>query len=468
MRGLFTKIFLVFWIAQSLTLVISTILILQHRFVRPDQAFDAMNAAMASQAAAAASVYEQSGCPGLDHYTDTIRQTIYLADASLQLPCSPELTVTYSAILNQFAKTPDSQSAPLGDRFVWSNPVVSQSGKRYTLLFIRPLRRQRQEGLLTDLRRFSFPQLPVAIVVFGASTFFLVLMLTRPIARIRAAAGDLAKGKLTARVTQSHNRVGLFGGDEIQGLIHDFNYMAERLESLMGAQQLLLRDVSHELRTPLTRLYVTLELAREDAPPSMIEHLTRIESEADCLTLLIQQLLRLSSMESANSLVHIEPFKFAKLLDEIVPNAEFEARQRDCSVRLQGECDCTVEGLPSLLHQAVENIVRNAIRYTKEGSTVELNLHCETLSGQRMVVLDVVDNGPGIPEAEMQRIFLPFYRVDGARQRDTGGFGVGLAIADRAVKLHHGEIIAHNRPEGGLIVTIKIPCQSKQPEPALT
>lgn len=462
MRGLFTKIFLCFWIAQSLTLVISTLLILQHHFAGPDQGIDGFNALLTGEAAAAASVYEESGCAGLERYAVTIRQTVYLADSSLQFPCTPEKGSLYTNILNLSSKSPRIQATQLQDHYVWSNPVISTSGRRYVFLLIRPI--QPRHGLLSDLWLFSFPQLPVTIVVFGASTFILVLMLTRPIGRMRIAARDLAKGNLSARVLQTHNKVGLFGGDEIQGLVHDFNYMAERLESLMGAQQLLLRDVSHELRTPLTRLYVTLELAREDAPPSMTEHLDRIESEADCLTLLIEQLLRLSSMESANTLVHVEPFNFAKLLDEIVPNAEFEARQRSCSVRVQGKCECTVEGLPAMLYQAVENIVRNAIRYTREGSTVELNLHCESQAERRMVVLDVADNGPGIPDSEIEKIFLPFYRVDGARQRDTGGFGVGLAIADRAVKLHHGEIIAHNRAEGGLIVTMKIPCRSIQPE----
>jgi two-component system sensor histidine kinase CpxA len=157
-----------------------------------------------------------------------------------------------------------------------------------------------------------------------------------------------------------------------------------------------------------------------------------------------------------------ETFSFAKLLEDIVPNADFEARQRSCGVRLQGECTCNVEGVPALLYQAVENVVRNAIRYTREGSVVELNLRCESHSAQSMVVLEVCDDGPGISDEEKAKIFLPFYRIDGARQRDTGGFGIGLAIADRAVKLHHGEICVQNRAAGGLAVTMKIPCRKNK------
>jgi two-component system sensor histidine kinase CpxA len=461
MRGLFTKIFLCFWIAQSLTFVISTVLILQHRFVRPDQGFDAFSAAFNGEASAAAIAYEQSGCAGLQSFASALHQAIYLSDESLHPLCGLADGALLPKVLSQPGTPSEMQSVEVGKRYLWSKRVVSATGEPYIFWMDRATL-PRQGGLLRDLWHFASPQLPVTIVVFGASTFILVLMLTRPIARLRVAAGDLAKGKLSARVKETGGNAGLFGDDEIQQLVHDFNHMAERLESLMNAHQMLLRDVSHELRTPLTRLYVTLELAREDAPLSMTDHLDRIESEATRLTSLIEQLLRLSSMESANVPARSETFSFAKLLEDIVPNADFEARQRSCGVRLQGECTCNVEGVPALLYQAVENVVRNAIRYTREGSVVELNLRCESHSAQSMVVLEVCDDGPGISDEEKAKIFLPFYRIDGARQRDTGGFGIGLAIADRAVKLHHGEICVQNRAAGGLAVTMKIPCRKNK------
>ena len=144
----------------------------------------------------------------------------------------------------------------------------------------------------------------MAIVVCGLTTFVLVLLLVRPIGKLRVAARDLANGELATRVAEPDGEERLFGGDEIQGLVHDFNYMAERLERLVGAQKILVRDVSHELRSPLARLSVALELAREEAPPSMMVHLQRIEREAGRLNLLIGQLLRLSSMESTNASSH--------------------------------------------------------------------------------------------------------------------------------------------------------------------
>jgi two-component system sensor histidine kinase CpxA len=222
---------------------------------------------------------------------------------------------------------------------------------------------------------------------------------------------------------------------------------------------MLVRDVSHELRSPLARLSVGLELAREEAPPAMMGHLQRIEREAGRLNLLIGQLLRLSSMESTDVSTHTDRFPLNALVQDLLPDAEFEAEQRSCKIRILSQCDCMVQGNPELIYRAIENIVRNAIRYTRQESVVELSMSCEERSGGRTVTLDVSDCGPGIPEKELENVFRPFYRVDDARQVDTGGFGVGLAIADRAVRLHHGEVRARNRPEGGLTVSLKLPCE---------
>jgi two-component system sensor histidine kinase CpxA len=164
-------------------------------------------------------------------------------------------------------------------------------------------------------------------------------------------------------------------------------------------------------------------------------------------------------MESTDTSAFTEVFDLHGLLENLLPDAEFEAQQRSCKIRVLNQCDCMVQGSPELIYRAIENIVRNAVRYTQEHSVVELKISCDERVGVRMVVLDVSDCGPGLPENELENIFRPFYRVDDARQRDTGGFGVGLAIADRAVRLHHGEVRARNRPEGGLIVSLSLPCQ---------
>ena len=457
MRGLFTKIFLGFWIAQSLIFLITTLLILQHHWVRPDETMEVLNVTLPIAGTAAVQAYEAAGCEGLRQYSASLRQTIYLADTANHFLCPP----AGSALIAEALAKSDSRhivnATTAGDINVWSTAIQSAAGHRYVLLLSRP--RSNGKHWLHDLLLFAFPQMWVAIVVCGATTFVLVLLLIRPIGRLRVAARKLANGELATRVPRPDGEARLFGGDEIEGLVHDFNYMAERLEGLVDAQKILLRDVSHELRSPLARLSVALELAREEAPPAMAENLKRIEREAGRLNLLIGQLLRLSSMESTDAAAFAEVFLLHDLIEKMLPDVEFEAQQRSCAIRVLGQCKCMVQGSPELIYRALENIVRNAVRYTQQQSVVELTIRCEQRAGVSMVVLDVSDCGPGVPENELDNSFRPFYRVDDVRQLDTGGFGVGLAIADRAVRRHHGELRARNRPQGGLTVSLKLPCQ---------
>jgi two-component system sensor histidine kinase CpxA len=307
------------------------------------------------------------------------------------------------------------------------------------------------------LLRFSFPQLPVAIVVGGLTTFLIVLLFTRPVIRLRRAARELATGKLNARVAWPKSQARIFAGDELDALIHDFNHMAERLESLVDAQKLLLRDVSHELRSPLARLSVALELAREDADPTRAAHLDRIERETERLNLLIGQLLTLSSMEALEKVENFETLSLNELIERMIPDAEYEAKQRQCSLAFHAEAECTISGSEELVYRAIENVVRNAIRYSESGSEVEIRLTTALDQGHRKAVIEVSDHGPGIPDSQLHEIFKPFYRVDPARSPDTGGFGVGLAIADRAVRLHRGELSAMNRKAGGATIRIALP-----------
>ena len=459
MRGLFTKIFLFFWIAQSLTFILSTIYIVQrYRFAGPGQSQDLLEATLKNEAAGAANAYEQSGCAGLRKYSTSIGQTTYLAGPAAEFLCGPADAALYNQALARADKAAGVVSTQVGAEYLWGTSIQSASGRNYFFLLSRPYR-PRKTSWLRDLRRFANPQLPVGIVVFGLTTFVLVLLLTRPIAKLRAAARDLARGKLETRVSKP-DRTSIFGGDEIQGLADDFNHMAERLESLVGAQKMLLRDVSHELRSPLARLSVALELAREEAPERMMDQLQRIEREAGRLNLLIGDLLRLSSMEANDASIGNAEFSLNDLLEEMLADAKFEAQQRSCTVQIHSNCHCTVRGNPELIYRAIENVVRNAIRYTREESVVELELSCDDGPRGQTAVLEVKDQGPGIPENELKNIFRPFYRIDTARQRNTGGFGVGLALTERAVRLHHGEVHAQNRPGGGLAVILKIPCQT--------
>lgn len=450
MRGLFFKIFIIFWIAQSLIFVISTAFILAHRFPRPnfflDPAFSNLNA----NALEGSRRFEMNGCKGFNSYAGERHEDLALADSKGNILCGQAPAV----MPVQGGSTGAVQAIQAGSVTVWNASAVSASGKRYLFIAIVPIHHE-QHAWYEDLYHFASPQLPVAIAIGGLTTFALVLVFTRPLARLREGARQLARGHLSTRVSETGPRSLIFKGDEFDALVHDFNHMAERLESLVNAQKLLLRDVSHELRSPLARLSVALELSREDADPTMSTHLDRIERETLRLNQLIGQLLSLSSMEAAERLDKFEPVSLKQLLEAMTPDATYEAQQREASVVLESECDCVVQGRPELLYRAIENVVRNAVRYTDVGTQVEIRLRRDNL--HQMAVVEVSDRGPGIPEAELASIFRPFYRVDVARSAETGGFGVGLAIAERAVKLHKGEIGACNREGGGTSILICLP-----------
>ena len=345
----------------------------------------------------------------------------------------------------------------LDNRWLWLIPVTAPDGTRYVYVWHQPASTNLHPPRRWSLLHFAFPQLPVAIAVGGLTTFVLVLLFTRPIVRMRKAARALANGDLTARVEQSPSAAAQSNSDEFQGLVHDFNHMAERLESLVDAQKLLLRDVSHELRSPLARLSVALELAHDDTNPELTEHLARIEREADKLNQLIGQLLTLSSLEARENTSAFQPVSLNQLCRQLLPDAEYEAQQHNCTVTLVEENQCTIRGNPDLLYRAIENVVRNAIRYTDPDTEVTLRIAETIIESRHYASIEVTDHGPGIPESDLAHIFRPFYRVDQARSSHTGGFGVGLAITERAVRLHNGTLRAANRPTGGTSILFLFP-----------
>ncbi len=251
--------------------------------------------------------------------------------------------------------------------------------------------------------------------------------------------------------------------DELADLGRDFDLMAERLESLLGAQRTLLADISHELRSPLARLNIALGLARQRAGEEAAGALDRIEREADRLNAMIGQLLTLVRLESGAHMPEKVHVNLTALVHEIAADAHFEATGRRSAVRVTASEPCETIGNPELLRSAIENIVRNAVRYTAEGTNVEVSLICNNNDTHREAVIGVRDYGPGVPEESLEQLMRPFYRVADARDRRSGGTGLGLAIADHAVQVHGGHITVVNAGGGGLLVETHLPASTQGP-----
>lgn len=282
--------------------------------------------------------------------------------------------------------------------------------------------------------------------------YLLALYLTSPIRKLREATNRLAEGDLSTRVAQKVGR----RRDEIADLAEDFDAMAERIETLLLSQQRLTRDISHELRSPLARMNVALEIAKSKATPGMGPQLHRIETESQRLNDMISRLLTLSKLEAGSQEFDRYEVNLRNLVEQVAADADFEATAKNRSVKIVRADDCRILGSEVLIRSAVENVLRNAVRYTKEGTAVEVSLS----NGDDKARIKIRDHGEGVPDTELANLFKPFYRVGEARDRGSGGTGLGLAIAEQAVRLHKGTISARNEKDG-LAVEIVLNCERK-------
>jgi two-component system, OmpR family, sensor histidine kinase CpxA len=286
-----------------------------------------------------------------------------------------------------------------------------------------------------------------ALLVSGAICYALTRYLTGPVLGLRAAARQLAGGDLTARASDTPPR-----HDEIGELVCDFNFMAERVEALVTSQRQLISDISHELRSPLARINATVGVARQRLGQNAL--FDRLEHDAERLNEMLGRLLTLARLETTATSPEMRRINLKTLVADIVSDAQWEARERNCRVDLVSSTECTIDANPDLFRSAVENVIRNAVRYTAPGTAVEVRLGCGHGENADAATITVSDRGPGVPDAELSNIFRPFHRVADARDRESGGVGLGLAIAERVARAHGGSIRAENRAGGGLEVVL--------------
>ena len=448
-RSLFFKIFFWFWLAVGLLIAAIAIAVIATESDPVGTRWrELMGRALTFQTYSAVQVYERDGAIALEAHFNRLQNTTEIRAALLDNEAR-ELTQRgippgTESLIARARQSHRPEAEFTRDKTLAALQVESASGQRYILVCELP------GGLLSQFRATPsarFFRFLAAILTVGLVCYALARYLTKPIVALRAATQRLAEGDLSARVSETNRQ------DELADLGRDFNQMAERIEALMKAQQRLVGDVSHELRSPLARLSVALELARLKAGTEAAPALDRIELEAERLNELIGQLLTLAKLESGVSAPPATAVALDQLLKDVVADASFEAAARNREVRLL-RCDqCQTEGSPELLRRAIENVVRNAVRYTPENSSVEVKLELE---GKRAMI-SVRDFGQGVPTDSLNQLFEPFYRVAEARDRQTGGIGLGLAITKSAIQLHGGTVHAFNASDDGLVVKMTLP-----------
>jgi two-component system sensor histidine kinase CpxA len=465
MHSLYWRIFLAFWLALALILIgtvtVAVNVALQLRTERPW----VQRGQLYAQAARA---FESGGPPALKSWLESQRHGESFARTFVVDPSGREML---GRPLPRYLYPPSAHDpssgpiAPVGGALV----LVAAGGGTYHVV-VGPLHeRPRLFGEL-ELPGVPSATLVIALVVSGAVCFFLARYLVSPIDRLRNATRRLAAGDLNVRVSHA-----IKGRQSDLGLLAaDLDTMAERLRNLLESKQQLLRDVSHELRSPLARLQLAVSLARRQ-DSGVERHLTRIACEADRLEQLIARTLKLARLERPAQAFEQVCVDVGELLRNIVGDVAIEADAQGCVVAIQSERGQEERGLevsgdPELLRSSFENVIRNAVRYTPRGAQVNISARRTKAPDTNLDSIEVIvrDQGPGVPEKDLELIFEPFYRVDAARDRAGGGEGLGLAIAARAVLLHGGTIEARNPPAGGLAVSIRLPAYRCERTPEIS
>jgi two-component system, OmpR family, sensor histidine kinase CpxA len=449
MKSLFLRIFLSFWMALAMFVVLAILVTLAFR--PRSSTWEGLRTTVLNEGVNA---YEEGGEQQVQQYLENVERTqhvrVFLFDER-------GIEISHRAAPDWAIRMAQGGARMPRDGFIIPAPPVARDSKassdgkhRYTVVLGLPP----GPRVFFGPRGMPVPGLIILIITSGLVCYLLSWFLTKPIVRLRAATRQLAAGDLSARsgAPKTGRR------DEVAGLMRDFDAMAERIETLVKAQSRLLNDISHELRSPLARLNVALGLARQRVDLGGSDMLDRIELEASRLNELIGRILTLARLEDGEQRVPQTPVPLDEIVTNVAEDAEFEAQARRCHVHTTiPEGEWGVRGNASLLHSAVENVVRNAIRYTQEQSSVEIQLSREQGDKGPEAVLRVSDSGPGVPEDSLEKLFEPFYRLDDARGRQTGGVGLGLAITERAVRFHGGKVSAGNRAEGGLRIEIRLP-----------
>jgi two-component system sensor histidine kinase CpxA len=289
-------------------------------------------------------------------------------------------------------------------------------------------------------------QFAVAAVVSAATCLVLIRHFVDPIRKLQRSTELFGQGNLGSRPDASL----LDRKDELGDLSRTIGQMSTRISTLLSSQKNFLIQVSHELGSPLSRLNVALALARRKASPALIPELNRIQGDTSELSSMVQQLLRLARLESGLEHEDEEVYSLHELLQQVCLDNQFTAEQTSKQVHLLSSPPINMRGHRELLKRALDNILRNAIRFTPEGGCVEVDV---LFRPDDIVVIQVRDSGVGVQDDKLDAIFEPFVRASS----DRSGAGLGLAIAKQAVRANRGTIRALNREEGGLLIEITLP-----------
>ena len=443
MRSLYWKIFISFWLATIL-IIVTTAWVTGQIAQKSSQSAQEEHF-MDSYANAAVATYESGQQAALLRWLNHIglsrHMSLYLLSSTGQIVGTLEAPKNVKKIAQNLVKDQLSVGIFKSKNLIVSHEIMSTSGVYYRLAAVseKPISYFVQIPWAGLSIRLTF-----ATFISGLICYLLSIYLTKPLRALGIAAKSIATGKLSTRVGHlaGHHK------DEIAQLSDEFDCMAEQLESLVSSKERLLQDISHELRSPLARLNIAIELGRIKSNHLADNEYNRMEIESLRLNGLISEILEFARLDKSTTDLYLTTVYLPDLLIELIQDANYESYEQSTRVKAGIIEPCQLLIDRRLIHRAIENIIRNALHYSPKEKNVFVSLQYS--DSKKHIHIDIKDNGPGVPENQLQKIFDPFYKTD----TSTGGYGLGLAIASRAVELHQGHIVASNIKEGGLLVRI--------------
>ncbi|RMQ49562.1 Sensor histidine kinase [Pseudomonas cichorii] len=444
MRSLFWRILASFWLAIALVAGLS---ILLGHMLNQDAWILSRHPVLNDLPQKWVQIYEEQGAATAQDYLQNVKRRHRIDVQVLNDNGEPVVLGTFPPRAAAFEARQQDDSRQLPWRRLTTEYTSASTGITYLLIFRIPhpeIEEWHRQSLMWPLSALG-----IALVVLTLFSLLVTLSITRPLSRLRGAVHDLGQTSY-----QQHSLAQLANRrDEFGVLATDFNRMGARLQSLIGSQRQLLRDVSHELRSPLARLRIALALAERAEPAEREKLWPRLSRECDRLEALISEILALARLDA--DFGSPEPVDLGSMLHRLKNDTQLDDAQQ--SIKVQVQDNLQLQGWPDMLERAVDNLLRNALRFNPPGQPIDL----QAVRVENHVQLSVRDHGPGVAEEHLSQLGEPFYRAPG---QTAAGHGLGLAIAKRAAERHGGSLTLGNHPQGGFLATLEIPLVPVNPQ----
>lgn len=442
MRSLFWRIFGSFWLAIALVAGLSMLL---GRALNQDAWILNQHPGLENLPAQWVQAYETDGARAAQDVLEQRKRRFRIDTQVLTEAGQPVIRGTFPPRAAAFEERNEGERR-LPWRRLTTDYTSPTSGETY--LFIYRIPHPELDAWHRGSLLWPLSALGIALVVLTLFSLLLTLSITRPLDRLRGAVHDLGQ------TTYQQNSLARLASrrDELGVLANDFNRMGARLQDLIGSQRQLLRDVSHELRSPLARLRIALALAERAEPAEREKLWPRLIRECDRLEDLISEILTLARLDAEPG--SAQPIDLAQLAGKLREDVKLSHPEQQLDITLQPGMH--LQGWPDMLERALDNLLRNALRFTPAGQPIELNV----VRRSDEVYLEVRDRGPGVAEQHLAQLGEPFFRAPG---QSAAGHGLGLAIARRAAERHGGRLQLDNLADGGFSAKLILPHDAVHP-----